>query len=156
MRIAWPKLSSSMFMWNVSSMTLTLGLPTSRTNVILFGRRVQNVVLEPIEHLQAEVDAEVGGEIRETRNAFQAARPVSRLVDRLRIVDRPVGVESPADDVDVEFGEVGQRLFEKSPPRLSDRRVGGRQVSRDGPKPAVIVIPLSRAERPTSAICAGL
>ena len=30
---------------------------------------------------------------------------------------------------DIEFGEVGQRLFEKSPPRLSDRGVGGRQVS---------------------------
>src|ERR1700727_2276346 len=31
-RIALPKLSSSMFIWNVSSITLTLGLPISRTN----------------------------------------------------------------------------------------------------------------------------
>ena len=121
----------------------------------LFGG-VQDVVLEPVEHFQAQVNAEIGCKIGEARDAFQPSRPVPCLVDGLGIVDRPVGVEGAADDADIEFGEVGQRLFEKGPPRFSDRWVGGRQfLCGDGPNPAVIVMPLSRAERPTSAICAG-
>jgi hypothetical protein len=87
------------------------------------------MILEPVEHLQAQIHAKVGGKISEAGDALEASRPVSRLVDGLRIVDRPIGVESAANDADIEFGEVGQRLFEKGPPRFSDRRVGGREVS---------------------------
>ena len=59
------------------------------------------------------------------------SRPRARspdLVDGLRIVDRPVGMEGAADHVDVELGEVGERLLEEGAPRLPDRRIGGRQV----------------------------
>ena len=38
-------------------------------------------------------------------------------------------MEGAANDSDLEFGEVGQRLFEKGAARFSNRRVGGRQVS---------------------------
>ena len=92
-------------------------------------RGVQNVVLKSVEHFQTEVDAEIGREIREAGNALQASRPVPRLVDRLGIVDRPVGMEGAADHVNIEFGEVGERLFEERAPRFSDRRIGGRQNS---------------------------
>ena len=85
---------------------------------------VQHMVLKSVEHFQTEVDAEIGGEIREAGNALEASRPVSCLVDRLGIVDRPVGVEGAADDMNIELGEVGQRLLEEGPPRLSDRRIG--------------------------------
>ena len=94
----------------------------------LFGG-VEDMVLEPVEHFEAQINAEVGRKIGEPRDALQASRSVPRLVDGLRIIDRPVGVESAADDVDIEFGEVGQRLFEKGPPCFSDLRVDGRQVS---------------------------
>ena len=94
----------------------------------LFGG-VEDVILEPVEHLQAKVNAEIACKVGEARDALQASRPVSRLVHGLRIVDRPVGVQRAADDVDIEFGEVGQRLLEKGPSRFSDRGVGGRQVS---------------------------
>ena len=93
----------------------------------LFGG-VEDMILEPVEHLQAEVNAEIACKIGETGDALQASRPVPRLVDGLRIIDRPIGVQSAANDADLEFGEVGQGLFEKGPPRFSDRRVGGREV----------------------------
>jgi hypothetical protein len=86
------------------------------------------VVLEPVEHLQAEVDAEIRGKVREAGNAFKTTRAVSRLVDRLGIVDRPVGMEGAADDADIELGEVGERLLEEGAPRFSDRRIRRRQV----------------------------
>jgi hypothetical protein len=101
-------------------------LPDERN--ALFGG-VEDMVLEAVEHFEAQINAEIACKIGEARDALQASRSVSRLIDRLRIIDRPIGMESAADDVDIEFGEVGQRLFEKGPPRLSDRRVGGGQIS---------------------------
>src|SRR4029077_3066391 len=49
----------------------------------LFGG-VEDMVLEPVEHLQTEINAEVGRKIGEARDALQASRSVSRFVDRLR------------------------------------------------------------------------
>ena len=91
-------------------------------------RGVQNMVLESVEHFQTEVDAEIGREIREARNALEATRPVPRLVDRFGIVDRPIGVERSAKDMTIELGDIGQSLLEEGPPRLPDGGIGGRQV----------------------------
>lgn len=65
------------------------------------GRRVENVVFEAVEDFDAQVDAEIIGEICNAVNAFDAARIIARLVDRLRIIDRPVGMQRAADGVDV-------------------------------------------------------
>ena len=71
-------------------------------------RSVQNMVLKPVEHLETEVDPEIGGEIREAGNALEAPRPVPRFVDRFGIVDRPVGMEGSAEDMTIELGEIGR------------------------------------------------
>jgi hypothetical protein len=64
---------------------------------------VQNVVLKSVEYFQTEVNAEIGCEICVARNPFQPSLPVSRLVDGLGIVNRPIRMEVAADQVNVEL-----------------------------------------------------
>jgi len=46
-------------------------------------------------------------------NTFHAARIIACLVDRLRVVDRPVGVQPAANRMDVELGDIGKGAFKE-------------------------------------------
>lgn len=78
-----------------------------------FGSRIEHVVFKAVEDFDAKVDAEVIGEIGNAVNTFHAARIIACLVDRLRVVDRPVGVQRAANRMDVELGDIGKGAFKE-------------------------------------------
>ncbi len=78
-----------------------------------FGSRIEHVVFKAVEDFDAKVDAEFIGEIGNAVNTFHAARIIACLVDRLRVVDRPVGVQPAANRMDVELGDIGKGAFKE-------------------------------------------
>ncbi len=95
-----------------------------------FGSRIEHVVFKAVEDFDAKVDAEFIGEIGNAVNTFHAARIIACLVDRLRVVDRPVGVQRAANRMDVELGDIGKGAFKERLASCANRGILLRQVFR--------------------------
>lgn len=66
------------------------------------GGGVEQIPLEAVQDLETVIHAAIAGDPADFADVCDAAGPVSGLVDRPGVIDRPVAVNAAADGVDIE------------------------------------------------------